>query len=142
LLYPQESVTVAFCHDVREDYGVSDAEVRSRFGPRVADAVDAMTKTFRGVDRPAQDVFDAIAASPIASVVKVADRVHNHHSMVNVFSVEKVADYAAETRRWFLPMLKSARRTFCEQEPVYESLSLVLDCQLALVDAFVDASSA
>jgi hypothetical protein len=137
LSYPQECITVAFCHDVREDYDVEDAVVRERFGDMVADSVDAMTKEFRGVKFDYEDVFEAIGSDPIASVVKAADRVHNHSTMVGVFSPAKIEEYMAETREWFLPMIKHARRNFVEQEPVYESLTLVLRGQLSLLDEIV-----
>jgi (p)ppGpp synthase/HD superfamily hydrolase len=139
LRYPEESITTAFCHDVREDYDVSDAEVRHLFGDRVADSVDAMTKEFRGVKRNEDSVFKAIGEDPIASVVKLADRIHNHSSMLGVFTPDKIKSYTDETRAYFFPMLHIARRTFCDQEPVYEALRLVLDNQLSMLDVIVSS---
>jgi (p)ppGpp synthase/HD superfamily hydrolase len=141
LRFPEESITVAFLHDVREDYDVSDGEVRERFGDQVADDVDAMTKVFRGVRRDDAEVFATIATRPNASVVKLCDRIHNHSSMVGVFTPEKITSYVAETSEYFLPMLKIARRNFCDQEPVYEALSLVLHTQIDLLHALVGATS-
>lgn len=142
LAQPEWTLAVGLLHDVREDYEVADAEISSRFGPEVARAVDAMTKCFAGVARPEAEVFAAIGADPMASVAKAADRIHNQHTMVGVFSPEKVASYVAETRQWFLPMLKTARRRFPRQEAAYENAKLVLESQLVLLDAVVAATAA
>lgn len=139
LRYSEETITTAFCHDVREDYAIDDAVVRAKFGDRVADAVAVMTKEFAGVRFDDDRVFAAIAADPIASVVKLADRVHNHATMVGVFSPAKVIEYVTETRTWFLPMAKIARRRFPDQEPAHESLRLILNAQLGLLDELVRA---
>jgi len=141
LLYPEESIITAFCHDMREDYDVSDADIRSLYGDVVADAVGAMTKEFRGVRFDEDTVFEAIGADPVASVVKLCDRIHNQASMVGVFTREKVEAYTEETRRQFVPMMKRARRSFCEQEPVYEALGLVLLGQLDLLDALLSGDA-
>lgn len=137
LRYPQEVFTAGFLHDVREDYGVSDAEIVHRFGGQVASAVDALTKEFRGEKREPASVFDAIGNDPIASVVKLADRVHNHQSMVGVFSEAKMRAYLGETRTYFFPMIRRARRRFPDQEPVYENLKLVLVSQVELIEVMV-----
>ena len=141
LRYPEETITVGLLHDVREDYNVSDEEVRALFGDLVADAVDDLTKEFRGVKRDEEDVFLAIGDSPISSVVKGTDRIHNQSSMPGVFGREKMADYGDETRRMIMPMLKRARKVFTDQEPVYEALGLVLKTQLTYIDALVEAQA-
>lgn len=136
LRHAEETIVAALLHDVREDYGVGDDEIRARFGDRVADAVDALTKEFRGIRREEAVVFAAIGADPIASVVKGADRVHNQSTLAGVFRPEKVAEYVAETREWILPMLRRARRDFSDQEPVYEGIGLVLRTQIDLLEAW------
>jgi len=135
LLYPEETIATAFLHDVREDYDVSDEEIRERFGDRVADAVAAMTKTFRGTARDPDVVFEQIAGDPIASIAKGADRIHNQHTAFGVFTAEKICDYITETEEYFLPMLRSARTRYTRQEPVYENLKFVLVSQVRLLRA-------
>ena len=141
LRYPEEAIATAFLHDVREDYGVSDEEIRARFGDNVANSVDAMTKETRGVRRAEGAVFEAIAGDANASVDKLADRVHNHSTMVDVFSLEKIEEYITETKTWIRPMAKEARRRFVDQEPVYEALSLVLESQLSLLESLLRSSA-
>jgi hypothetical protein len=140
LLHPQETITTAFLHDVREDYDVPDSVIRAAFGPVVADAVDAMTKEFNGVRRPEAEVFAAIAANPVSSIAKLADRIHNLDSMIGVFTAAKAAGYVAETQQWFLPMLREARRAFPSQEPAYENAKVVLSTQLKLISALASAA--
>ena len=134
---PEDTLVTAFLHDVREDYGVSDAQIRSQFGDRPADAVWAMTKVWLGEKRDEDALFAAMAEDPIASITKPADRINNLDSMVGVFTKEKMAQYADETRTLFLPMIKKARRNFPGQEGAYENAKLVLLGQLRFVDAIV-----
>ena len=135
LRHPEEAIITAFLHDVREDYDVPDARVRELYGDIVADAVGALTKEFEGTRFTEAEVFANIAQDPVASVVKLCDRIHNHSTMVGVFSRSKVEEYIEETRTHFFPMVKRARRHFSDQEPVYEALTLTLGTQLDLLDA-------
>jgi (p)ppGpp synthase/HD superfamily hydrolase len=135
LLYPEETLAAALLHDVREDYDVADEEIRGRFGELVADAVDAMTKTFRGNKHDTAVVFQKIAHNPIASVVKGADRIHNQHTCHGVFTPTKVRAYTQETYDWIMPMLHNARTMWTQQEPIYENLKFVLTSQMQLLRA-------
>ena len=76
LTYPEESIMVAFLHDVAEDYGVSIEELRERFGPLVAEAVDTRTKEFRGVRRDDTEVLARSAQNPLSSIVKLCMQPH------------------------------------------------------------------
>lgn len=135
--HPEETLTVALLHDVREDHEVSDSQIRSLFGNMVADAVDSMTKEFRGHRRDDVSLFERMAANPVSSMVKPADRINNQGSMVGVFTTEKMSDYVQETKELFLPMLKSAKRSFPDQEAAYEAAKLVLVGQIDLVEAVI-----
>ena len=139
LRHPQETLCAALLHDVREDHGVGDGEIRDRWGDLVADSVDCVTKEFRGQRRDDVVLFERIGANPIASVVKPADRINNQHSMIGVFGPEKVAAYMGETRQLFLPMIKRARRLYPDQELAYENSKLVLTTQLTMLDALLAA---
>ncbi len=135
LQYPEATLVVALLHDVREDYGVSHAQIEQQFGSQVAHAVNALTKKFKGHTRDAHDLFQHMAQDPIASVVKGADRIHNLNSMMGVFSSTKQQAYVQEAEEFFFPMLKQARRLHPKQEPVYENLKLVLRSQVHLIKA-------
>jgi (p)ppGpp synthase/HD superfamily hydrolase len=136
------TLSVGFLHDVCEDYHVSPQELGTRFGPDVEVAAAALTKQFRSVHRDPAEVAAAQADDPIASLVKGADRIHNHQTMVGVFSAVKMTDYVAETRQYILPMLKSARRLHPDQEAAYQNIRLILQSQIELIEAAVEAITA
>jgi len=139
LEYPEETLSTVFLHDVREDFGVAYEEIETKFGSKVAVAVDAMTKVFRGTKKDEKAVFEQIANDPIASIAKGADRIHNFGSMVGVFKIEKQKDYIKEGEDLFLPMLKVARRIHVRQEPAYENIKTMLTSQIALIKSIHNA---
>lgn len=147
LMYREEVIATIMLHDVREDYGVSDGEVRGLFfkdpgfAARVARAVENMTKEFRGVKKDEKALFDLMSQDPIASIAKGCDRMHNLQSMVGVFKLEKQKEYIKEVFDLFLPMLKKARRLFPHQVNAYENIKHILTSQIELIEA-VHAASA
>lgn len=129
------ALTTVMLHDLREDHGIAHEEVERRFGSDVAGAVDCLTKEFRGHRHADEKVFERIGNNAIASVVKGADRIHNMGSMVGVFKVSKQKEYVHECKRLFLPMLKTARRAFPDQEPCYENIKMMLKSQISLIES-------
>jgi (p)ppGpp synthase/HD superfamily hydrolase len=142
LLYPEKTIVVALLHDIREDYDLDDHVIRVPFGDMVADSVDRVTKEFRGVRRNDEELFVRIGEDPIASIVKLGDRINNQDTMLGVFPLEKMTSYMDETERLFLPMLKRARRNFPRQEAAYENAKQQLESQFRLYRAFVAAGGA
>lgn len=143
ITYPEELIAVIMLHDVREDYHVSDNEIRALFSDeifasRVAVAVDRMTKEWRGVKKDPMLLFEAMAEDAIASIAKLCDRVHNLQSMVGVFSLAKQKEYIAEAKELFFPMAKKARRNFPHQVMAYENLKWMLINQIQLIEAMHD----
>lgn len=135
LIHKEETLSVVFLHDVPEDFGLAYEEIDGRFGTVVTGAVRRLTKKWRGevYDKPA--LFEAMSHCPIASIVKAADRVHNLKSMLGVFTLEKQQAYVAETKEYFLPMIKAARRRFPQQELAYENLKHMLLTQIETIEA-------
>ena len=145
--YREELLCTIALHDVREDYHVSDSEIRALFidpvrADLVARAVHAMTKKYRGVVRDAAELFAEMAANCIASLAKLCDRQHNLGSMVGVFTAEKQRLYIAEVREYFLPMLKKAKRNFPFQVRAYELMKFNLLSQIALIEAALEVEVA
>jgi len=139
--YPEETIAAAFLHDVIEDHPECTCEMLAeRFGVLVADAVWDLSKKSNGMCKTYERYFADMAASPIASIVKLADRAHNIQTMQGVFSYEKQAAYTAEVDQWFYPMIKQARRSFPRQYPAYELLKILLRSQCALVRAVIAAT--
>lgn len=134
LLHAEETLIAALLHDTVEDTGMALGEIDRMFGAPVATAVRLLSKS-DGTSRTPDDAYYAmIPTDPIASVVKGADRAHNIQSMVGVFSLEKQRKYLDETRKYVLPMLKQARRTFPQQYAAYVNIKLVLISQLELIE--------
>ncbi|TRO55418.1 HD domain-containing protein [Candidatus Bathyarchaeota archaeon] len=139
LSFPEETLASVFLHDVCEDHDVSFDEIEAKFGRTIRDAVVRLTKIHRGIKVPMDIYYGKMAKSPIASIVKGADRMHNMQTMANVFSEAKQVSYIQETLDYVFPMLKEARRTFTKQEPVYENVKLVLFTQIELIRLALDS---
>ena len=134
LMFPEETIATVFLHDTPEDYDVGHEEIELKFGEMVSISTELVTKVHRGTKKHMPTYFDEIAGDPIASIVKGGDRVHNLQSMVGVFDEKKQLQYMDEVKRFFLPMLKQARRNFPEQEAAYENLKHMLVSQLQLLE--------
>jgi GTP pyrophosphokinase len=123
LLYPQETLAAIFLHDVCEDYDVRYEEIEERFGKRIRNAVEALTKVYKGEKIPYPVYFSNIAKDPIASIAKGIDRCHNILTMSDAdWTTEKQENYLIDITSWFLPMLKEARELFPEQWGAYENI--------------------
>lgn len=148
LMFREEVIATIMLHDVREDYGVSDGEVRDlffedrAFADRVSRAVENMTKEFRGVKKDEKALFEAMGEDAIASIAKGCDRMHNLQTMVGVFKIEKQKAYIAEVHDLFLPMLKKARRLFPHQVNAYENIKHILNSQIELIQSIHKAAEA
>jgi (p)ppGpp synthase/HD superfamily hydrolase len=123
LLYPQETLASFFLHDVPEDYDVTFETIEEQFGKRVRNAVEALTKVYKGEKIPYPVYFANIAKDPIASIAKGIDRCHNILTMSDAeWTTEKQENYLIDITDWFLPMLKEARERFPEQWGAYENI--------------------
>lgn len=135
LRHKEEVFIVIFLHDICEDKAISFEEIEQRFGKLAGDAVKLMTKLYRGIKTPNDVYYTAMTECPIASVCKGFDRVHNLMSMLGGFKPEKRITYILETTEFTVPMLKTARRTFPDQESVYENIKFIMINQIQLYNA-------
>lgn len=142
LVFPEETLTAAFLHDLLEDHGTewSQKNLEERFGQRVALAVWTLTKKSNGLVKSPVLYYDELGHCPIGSIVKLADRAYNLQSMHGVFSPEKQRSYVQEVHNLFFPMIRIARRKFPQQYPAYENLRILLRCQTTLIGHTLDAS--
>lgn len=136
IMYKPETIAVALLHDICEDYEVEFTEIESKFGEQVSDAVQLLTKEYKGIKKNIDDYFLFMQYDPIASIVKGADRINNQNSMVGVFTDEKINEYIYETETYILPMLRQARKRMPEQEAAYESIKISLTTQNRLIRHF------
>lgn len=139
-LRDEENTLIAtLLHDVREDYHVEHSEIEKKFGPVAANAVEKLTKVFKGVKKDTLLYFDEIAQCPIASIVKLADRINNVSSMVGVFTIKKQEEYLFEIKEYFLPLLKKVRGHFPDQSQSYYGMSTFLKNMSATIEAVLKA---
>ncbi len=69
-----EAQVVGWLHDTVEDTALTIGDIRERFGPETAAAVDAISRR-DGETWP--DYIDRVAANPIARQVKISDLIDN-----------------------------------------------------------------
>lgn len=126
----EECIVVAFMHDLIEDYGITIEDVADgqdfRFGIATANRVFGISKVYKDKKRNIEDVWENMPYCPIISIVKGADRVHNHGTMAGGFKMEKIPVYLDETEKDILPMLKLARKRFPEQSRAYYLIETIL----------------
>lgn len=134
LIYPEETFVIGFIHDLGEDYGFTITDVEEKFGQICSRSFEKITKKSEIMVKNTQAYYKGLSEDPIASIVKAADRIHNHQSMYGVFSEEKIAEYLKETQDFVLPMIKIARRNFPEQEAAYENAKHILLSQIELIE--------
>ena len=123
----------ALLHDIREDYDIEHDVIVKDFWFEVANAVEALTKKFKGDNKSYKNYFHQMSRNPIASLVKGVDRINNINSMVWVFTPTKQLEYVRMVDEYFLPMLKSARENFPEQTYAYLNIETVLRSQCKFV---------
>lgn len=123
-------------HDAVEDYPERFEEISNNLGASDLRNICMLDKN----RSPNFDSYmDAVALDEVCSAVKGIDRIHNYSTMAGVFSSLKQESYAEDGRAYFLPMLKTARRRFPRQEPLYELLKSVLMMQIHATDHLVSA---
>jgi (p)ppGpp synthase/HD superfamily hydrolase len=137
LFDPRSTYMAAILHDAIEDYPEFSGQIRELFP---ADFIYAqrLSKMRNGEIVPYKLYFDEMAACPVCSPVKLADRIHNISTMPGVFSASKMRKYIGEVTTWFLPMAKQARRNFPGQSDFYEMAKSVLSMKVASYTYFLD----
>ncbi len=113
----EESVAAALLHDVVEDCPFTVADLEERFGPRVAQIVDGVSKIER-IEQFEQDINHhehtqaesfrklllAIAEDWRVILIKLADRLHNMRTLGNIPSLGKRRRIAQETLDIYAPI--------------------------------------
>ncbi|VVD29842.1 protein of unknown function [Paraburkholderia dioscoreae] len=106
-----QSIMAALLHDVMEDQGVTKAELAERFGAKVAELVDGLSKLdkmeFRNREEAQAENFRkmllAMARDVRVILVKLADRLHNMRTLGAV-PAEKRRRVARETLDIYAPI--------------------------------------
>ena len=106
-----EILIASILHDILEDTKVKPGELIEKYGEMVTWYVELVSKR-EGVST--EDYYTGIASSPEASMIKIADRIHNLCTMQDFFSTKKQASYIAETEKYILPLTKHANKKLTE----------------------------
>jgi len=152
LMYPEETITTILLHDTVEDTPVTIGEIvemlkeagaKKKFIKRVVSGINKMTNQWEaGVKKPADLYYGEQIECPIASIAKGCDRIHNHQTMSDAFTIEKQGSYIAETAKYIIPMLKSSRKKWTQQEAAYQNIKHVLLSQMELVEVIIKTEKA
>lgn len=126
----EDTIIVALLHDVLEDHPVTHGQIMGEWGKKVADAVELLS---RNLTAP-ETYYANLSLNPLASVVKLVDRIHNLKSMINVFSVAKQERYLKDTLDNYLEIVRVARKAHPWQARVYENLKIILLITTDLVE--------
>lgn len=106
-----QSIMAALLHDVIEDQGIARQELAEKFGPKVAELVDGLTKLdkleFSSIEEAQAENFRkmllAMARDVRVILVKLADRLHNMRTL-NHMPMVKRKRVATETTEIFAPI--------------------------------------
>lgn len=105
-----KAVAAGFLHDSIEDAGVTEAEIKEKFGEEVLTLVEGVTKLgklkYRGLSRHAESLrklFVATSQDVRVLIIKLADRLHNMKTLEHV-AKEKRKRIALETLEVYVPI--------------------------------------
>ena len=117
-----EVIAAALLHDVVEDENITLSEIFDKFGPKVAQLVEAVTdldaslEEYEAMGKRDLDVLsdvklvEHISHTPQSLYVKVADRVHNL-SDIKCMPYEKSVAKVQHTKDILIPLLRTIRAT-------------------------------
>ena len=120
----EDVLIAAILHDLVEDTEASLADVKSRFGTRVASIVGEVTddRTLSREDRKAEQVRRASSLSQEAKVVKLADKLHNCTTLFQrpplEWSQERIRDYL----HWAAQVVEGVRGVNPELEAMFDAM--------------------
>lgn len=135
----ERCLIAALLHDVQEDHQIPSEDIEKVFGVDTRNDVWGLTKKFAGVHKSKKEYIDVIASCCVLSIVKGLDRCNNLNSMIGVFTIQKMEEYAKEAETIFLPMLKKAGKLFPEQQAAYLTISQEMKRLIAFTYAYVKA---
>lgn len=134
---PSVTLTVALLHDTYEDYPETQKEILKMF-PEAYTEIVRVSKIRNGHKISYEQYFNEMTNCPITSIVKLVDRIHNLSTMQGVFSLEKEQKYIDEVHKYFLPMIKNARRNFPAQESAYELIKCSMNLLVSSIQFRLD----
>lgn len=123
----------ALLHDVIEDCGVSELELKEKFSVNVGNCVSILSKQIRpkGVTKEEHNsrYYAKIVESGNikAMLVKISDRCHNLSTMAGPFSKEKIMEYIKETETYIYPLCRYVIDNYPEYSDIVYSMRYHMD---------------
>lgn len=108
----KDLLDAALLHDVLEDTYISKDYLRLRFGERVAEIVDIVSKEsfwntkYLQMKGTLDEMEERWTDYPEAVLIKIADRLHNLQT-IHGFKKEKRKEYMNETKELLVPMFQT-----------------------------------
>jgi len=137
ILYPGDTLAVAFLHDIVEDYNVPFKEIETIFGYQIFNAVKLLTRKQEKKKNDTEHYFTEIVNCPIASLIKGYDRINNQKTICSVFKKEKQKSYIEETKTYIIPMLQRACFLHTKQNHIYEDINFILNSQIKIIEYYL-----
>lgn len=116
-------LTVAALHDVVEDTEYTYEDIKERFGTIIADYVNVLTKKDgQTMDQYIEGIHNFTYSNQV-SMIKLADRLHNLRSLLNIQNNrKKLEKYILETEKYYLPMAERLH-----EKIVYDKLTVAVE---------------
>jgi len=133
----ERCIVNSLLHDCQEDHSISTEEIRVIFGERAADSNWRLTKKFAGENKDKDVYIRDIALDLVAALCKGTDRNDNLSTMIDVFTIDKMEQYATEAEDLFLPMLKAASKLFPEFTQAFQVISQKMKLQIGFTRKYV-----
>ena len=131
------AIICALFHDTDEDYPhqIPSGTLES-FGPERMKTIRLLNKHTHS---SMEECLVALGDDLNGSIVKGCDRINNFQSMRRgKFSLEKIIKYRDEVVKWFMEMLKNARKTFPKQMDAFYGIETMLKFQTEFVDFMIE----
>ncbi len=126
MIDPEGTHITILYHDAPEDHDYPLETIEKDHQRPIRISVEYMTNVIMGVKLDKVIYYNRIGTDPRASVAKGIDRVHNLLSALGVFKGPKMFDYRGESRDYIIPMMKTARKLFPQQERVYQNIKTLM----------------
>ena len=116
-------LSAAILHDVIEDSKITIIDLDNKYGlPTGNGLLGDVSRLSKNNYDTTEEYYAEIQKSPVATIVKLADRCHNLSTLYN-FTDEKKIKYLQETETYVYPLIKYAQHHYYE----YSSLVRIFD---------------
>jgi (p)ppGpp synthase/HD superfamily hydrolase len=126
--HAEHCVSVAFLHDLLEDYDITSQDLTNERIPSIIiEDVKRVSKQYDGGEKIANpEYFERVRQQRATVFVKCADRIQNLSSMVGVFTDSGQQKYVDEVNTYFIPILDERIEIDPHFRAIYLNLRTIL----------------